>query len=341
MVYKGDPSHPGTCEIVAQAIAAALHETGQPAGVFSMVQANTPAAGVALVQHPAIKAVGFTGSYRCGKALFDLAMARAEPIPFYGELGSLNPVFVLPAALAARGADLGAAWAGSLTLEAGQLCTKPGMVILPENTGAGAFKTAALAALRATAPQQMRDADTARAYGEGVARLGGAGLDRLLGAQHSAARAVAPAVFEVAATDWLARPDLAQEVFGPAGVLIRTATDAERLAVAKALQGQLTATLLMDEADMAAARALLGVLEHKAGRVLANGFPTEVEVADAVVHGGPFPASTSFGAASGGSMAIRRFLRPVCYQNIPEALLPPDLRGRSQAGCAGVGGRRP
>lgn len=327
VVYKGHPGHPGTCEIVSQAIDAAIKATGMPAGVFSMVQSNTNEAGGALVQHPAIKAVGFTGSFGGGKALFDLAMARPEPIPFFGELGSLNPVFVMPAALSARGGDIGAGWAGSLTMGVGQFCTNPGLVILPDTEGAEAFKSAAIAALNATAPQVMLTDGTATAYAAGVEFLSGAGLDRLTDAQACATREAAPAVFEVSAADWLARPELAVEVFGPTGILIRTTTPDEAMAVAQGLHGQLTATLQLDDGDIEAAKPLVPVLESKAGRVMVNGFPTGVEVADAMVHGGPFPASTNFGATSVGTMAIRRFLRPVSYQNMPEALLPADLQG--------------
>ncbi len=327
VVYKGHPGHPGTCELVAQAIAAAIEATGMPKGVFSMVQSNTNEAGAALVQHPGIKAVGFTGSFGGGKALFDLAMARPEPIPFFGELGSLNPVFVLPAALTARGAAMGEGWAQSLTMGVGQFCTNPALVLLPEGPDGDAFVDAAVRLLNETAPQPMLTGGTASAYAKGVEMLSGAGLDRLTGAQTCSSREGAPAVFQVKAADWLARPELAREVFGPAGILIRTASPEEMLKVAQVFHGQLTATLLMDDADIEAAKPLLPVLETKAGRVLANAFPTGVEVADAMVHGGPFPASTNFGATSVGTMAIRRFLRPVCYQNLPEALLPADLQG--------------
>ncbi|MBE3638598.1 aldehyde dehydrogenase (NADP(+)) [Mangrovicoccus algicola] len=326
VVYKGHPGHPGTCELVAGAIDAAIRATGMPAGVFSMVQSNTNEAGGALVQHPAIRAVGFTGSFGGGKALFDLAMARPEPIPFFGELGSLNPVFVMPAALAARGAAMGEGWAQSLTMGVGQFCTNPGIVVLPEGPEGDAFLAAAAGLLNETVAQPMLTGGTAAAYAQGVETLSGAGLDRLTAAQACGPREGAPAVFQASAADWLARPDLAREVFGPAAIVIRTAAPAEMLKVAQGLHGQLTATLLMEDADIEAARPLMPVLESKAGRVLANAFPTGVEVADAMVHGGPFPASTNFGATSVGTMAIRRFLRPVCYQNLPAALLPGDLQ---------------
>lgn len=327
VVVKGHPGHPGTGEIVAQAIAAAIARCGMPAGTFGLVQSNGNAAGTALVTHPLIRAVGFTGSFRGGKALFDLASARPEPIPFFGELGSINPVFVLPAALAARGAELGAGWAGSLTMGVGQFCTNPGVVLLPEGDAGDAFAAAAQAALAGVGAQLMLNDGIARAYAGGVAQTAAVpGVSVLVPPAEAPPRCGSPAVFQVRAADWRARPELADEMFGPAGILIRVKDAAEMVEIAREFHGQLTATLLMDAADTEAAAALLPVLERKAGRILANGFPTGVEVADAMVHGGPFPASTNFGATSVGTLSIRRFLRPVCYQNLPAALLPDDLR---------------
>ncbi|OAN73428.1 2,5-dioxovalerate dehydrogenase [Sulfitobacter sp. EhC04] len=325
VVYKGHPGHPATGELVAQAIAAAIEKTGMPKGTFGFVQSNTNEAGEALVKHPLIRAIGFTGSFRGGKALFDLAMARPEPIPFYGELGSINPVFVMPAALKARAADTGAAWAGSLTMGVGQFCTNPGVVVLPQGAGGDAFRDAAIKALAEVGPQPMLTTGTAKGYAAAVQETAKS-ANRLTEAATAPDRCGLPAVFEVTGADWLANPALAEEMFGPAAILIRTASPAETLDIARSFNGQLTVTLQIEEGDTDAARALMPVLERMAGRVLANGFPTGVEVADAMVHGGPFPASTNFGATSVGSLGIRRFLRPVSFQNIPAALLPSDLR---------------
>lgn len=327
VIYKGHPGHPGTGEIVARAIAAAIEQTGMPEGTFALVQSNSNEAGTALVTHPLIRAVGFTGSFRGGKALFDLACSREDPIPFFGELSAINPVFVLPQALSARGTAIAEVWAASLAMGAGQFCTNPGILILLDGDGAEAFARSAAAALSRTGPQVMLAEGTASAYKAGVTRLSEApGITPLLEAAPAAPRCGTPALFEVPGETWLATPALAQEVFGPSGILI-CARDAEEMrAIADSLEGQLTATLQMDEGDVEAARPLMPILERKAGRILANGFPTGVEVADAMVHSGPFPASTNFGATSVGTMAIRRWLRPVCYQNIPEALLPDDLR---------------
>ncbi|SDY30294.1 aldehyde dehydrogenase (NADP(+)) [Citreimonas salinaria] len=327
VVYKGHPGHPGVGELVAQAIAAAIEKTGIPAGVFGLVQSNSTEAGAALVTHPLTRAIGFTGSFRGGKALFDLAMARDEPIPFFGELGSINPVFVLPRAQAARGAEVGSAWAASLTMGVGQFCTNPGVVVLQDGPGADAFVEAAGAALSDVAPQPMLTSGVAEGYRSGVATAGGIEGVRTHVRIEGEGRHGGPAMFEVTGAEWLANPALEQEVFGPAGIVVRAADGAEARAIAQGIDGQLTATLQMDDADTDEAKALVPILERKAGRVLVNGFPTGVEVAEAMVHGGPFPASTNFGATSVGTLAIRRFLRPVCYQNMPEALLPEDLRG--------------
>jgi len=324
VVYRGHPAHPGTGEIVAQAIAAAIANTGMPAGTFGFVQSNTTEAGAALVTHPLTRAVGFTGSFRGGKALFDLAMSREEPIPLYGELGSINPVFVMPAALSARGEAIATGWVGSLTNGVGQFCTNPGILILPAGPEGDAFVATAKAALGEVAPQTMLTEGMAEGYRSAVAAAAG-GATTLLRADCTG-REGAPALFEVSGADWLAHPELAQEMFGPAGIVIRTGSAAQVQEIARALDGQLSATLQMDPGDTEAAKTLMPVLERKAGRVIANGFPTGVEVADAMVHGGPFPATTNFGATSVGTLAIRRFLRPVCYQNIPADLLPADLR---------------
>ncbi|PYE85514.1 aldehyde dehydrogenase (NADP(+)) [Pseudoroseicyclus aestuarii] len=325
VVVKGHGAHPGTAEIVAEAIHAAIEKTGMPKGVFSLVQGGDRLVGQALVQHPLIKAVGFTGSLGGGRALFDLCAQRAEPIPFFGELGSVNPMFVLPEAAKARGTQLGQGWAGSLCMGAGQFCTNPGIAVVIEGPEADAMIDAARAALAETGSQVMLTEGIAGAYAEGAAQIAGqSGVEALLTSDHGP-REARPFLFRVSAKDWLNNHSLTEEVFGPLGLVVTVKDEAEMLKVAKSFEGQLTATVQMDDADAAQARRLLPVLERKAGRVLANGFPTGVEVCDTMVHGGPYPASTNFGATSVGTMAIRRFLRPVCYQNLPAALLPKDL----------------
>ena len=327
VVVKGHGAHPGTGEIIAQAILAAVERCGLPKGVFSLIQGGNRSVGQTLVQHPLITAVGFTGSLAGGRALFDLCMARPDPIPFYGELGSVNPMFLLPEALSARAASLGSGWAGSLTMGAGQFCTNPGIAVVQDGPDADSFIESARAALSEQGAQVMLTDGIAEAYTSGAQALAGeAGVQSLLTSMCDR-REAKPFLFKVAAADWLGNHALSEEVFGPLGLVVVAKDGAELEQVARSFDGQLTATLHMDDGDAALARRLLPVLERKAGRVLANGFPTGVEVCDTMIHGGPYPASTNFGATSVGTLSIRRFLRPVCFQNIPEALLPEDLAG--------------
>ncbi|NOD85319.1 aldehyde dehydrogenase (NADP(+)) [Ruegeria sp. HKCCD6119] len=322
VVVKGHGAHPGTGEIIAEAILAAIRRCNIHPGVFSLIQDGGPAVGSALVQHPLIKAVGFTGSLAGGRALFDLCAARPEPIPFFGELGSVNPMFILDAALANRCEDIAKGWAGSLTMGAGQFCTNPGVVVMPAGEATDRFAEITQAALTAVPAQTMLTDGIAKAYRNGQTRVAEtAGVQEVL-ASTCDQRNATPFLYRTSAATWLANTSLAEEVFGPLGIIVTAETPDEMYDVASGLHGQLTCTLHMDEADMGMARSLLPILERKAGRVLANGFPTGVEVCDSMVHGGPYPASTNFGATSVGTLSIRRFLRPVCYQNLPDALLP-------------------
>ncbi|SLN60059.1 NADP-dependent fatty aldehyde dehydrogenase [Aquimixticola soesokkakensis] len=325
VVVKGHEAHPATGEIVAEAITAAIAKCGLPAGIFSFVQGGSIEVGSALVQHPLITAVGFTGSLGAGRALFDLCAARPTPIPFFGELGSVNPMFLLPQAVKARGAQIGAGWANSLTMGVGQFCTNPGIAVVLADQAQTVIE-AARGALEPVGAQVMLSEGIAQSYRKGVETIAkGTGVHAAL-TTSCTAREAAPNLFVVCAADWLADADLAHEVFGPLGLLITVESIDEMVALARSFEGQLTTTLHMDDGDTALAQRLLPVLERKAGRLMVNGFPTGVEVADTMVHGGPYPASTNFGATSVGTMAIRRFLRPVCYQNLPAALLPEDLR---------------
>ena len=321
VIFKGHSAHPGTGELVAEAFSAAVKACGLPAGTFSFLQSAGNEVGAALVQHPLIKAVGFTGSLKGGRALFDLCAARPEPIPFFGELGSVNPMFLLPNAAQTRGEALGQAWAGSLTMGAGQFCTNPGIVVTLAGQEAS-FEASAIAALKEAAPQAMLTDGIASAYKDGKQAFDQhSGVECLLSTA-SEGRAASPNVYKTSAANLMAQPALSEEVFGPLGLIVVADTFEQMQDLAKSLEGQLTCSLLMNDADLEQAQSLMPILERKAGRILANGFPTGVEVADAMVHGGPYPASTNFGATSVGTMAIRRFLRPVCYQNLPTSLVP-------------------
>ena len=325
VVVKGHSAHPGTGEVVAQAIHAAIAACSMPAGTFSFIQGGKRDVGTSLVQHPLIKAVGFTGSLGGGRALFDLCASRPEPIPFFGELGSVNPMFLMAHAVSARGAEIAKGWAGSLTMGAGQFCTNPGIAVVLEGPEGDAFRDAANEALAGIAAQTMLTDGIADAYRSGVRRVQGSqGVREILGTTCNT-REAAPYLFETTGEAWLANEELGEEVFGPLGIIVRVKDMDGMRAIAKSIQGQLTCTLHMDDADTAEARTLVPIIERKAGRLLANGFPTGVEVCDAMVHGGPYPASTNFGATSVGTMAIRRWLRPVCYQNMPSGILPADL----------------
>ncbi|WP_367716733.1 aldehyde dehydrogenase (NADP(+)) [Nitratireductor sp. GISD-1A_MAKvit] len=326
VVVKGHEAHPGTGEIVAEAIRAAIEKCDMPVGVFSLVQGGDRSVGQALVQHPLIKAVGFTGSLAGGRALFDLCAARPEPIPFFGELGSVNPMLVLPRALEARGEEIGRGWAASLTMGAGQFCTNPGIAVAIDGEATDRFVQAAAEALKQVDAQVMLTDGIARSFNAGREMIAQSDAVRPVMVAEAEGRQASPALFETSAANFLENPQLHHEVFGPLGLLVRAASAKEIEAIARALEGQLTVTLQMDDADIAVAQALRPVLERKAGRLLVNGFPTGVEVVDSMVHGGPYPASTNFGATSVGTLSIRRFLRPVCYQNMPAALLPEDAR---------------
>ncbi|MEP0235784.1 MULTISPECIES: aldehyde dehydrogenase (NADP(+)) [Roseibium] len=323
VVVKGHSAHPGVGDIVAQAILAAIKQCDIHPGVFSQIQGGNRAVGSALVQHPLIKAVGFTGSLGGGRALFDLCAGRPEPIPFFGELGSVNPVFVLDHALKNRGSDIAAGWAGSLTMGAGQFCTNPGIVVVQSGAEAEAFIKTAIEKLSEIGPQVMLTDGIASAYHAGAAAMADAATSLL--SPNCSGRSAEPVLLRATADEFLAKKGLMHEVFGPLGLIVTVKDEQERLSIARALEGQLTCTLLMDDEDTKSGQALVPVLERKAGRLLVNGFPTGVEVSDTMVHGGPYPASTNFGATSVGTLAIRRFLRPVCYQNMPESLLPSDL----------------
>ncbi|MBE0452554.1 MAG: aldehyde dehydrogenase (NADP(+)) [Roseovarius sp.] len=327
VVVKGHSAHPGTGEIVAEAVLAAIARTGMPQGVFSLIQGGARDVGQALVQHPLIRAVGFTGSLAGGRALFDLCAQREEPIPFFGELGSVNPMFLLPQAVAARGPDIGTGWAASLAMGAGQFCTNPGIAVVEAGPAGDAFVAAAAEALSGEAAQCMLTVGIAQAYKSAKARFEQRQTVKPVLVTDSEGRHARPNLYETDATTFLQDHTLREEVFGPLGLVVRVSGPDEMEHLARGFSGQLTCTIHMDSGDTALARHLMPILERKAGRVLVNGFPTGVEVCDAMVHGGPYPASTNFGATSVGTLSIRRFLRPVCYQNMPDALLPDDLAG--------------
>ncbi|SDD75981.1 aldehyde dehydrogenase (NADP(+)) [Glycomyces harbinensis] len=322
VIVKAHEAHAETSALVGEAIRAAVAAAGLPEGVFGLLFGPGRTLGQALVAHRAIKAVGFTGSRAAGLAIAATAAARPEPIPVYAEMSSVNPVFVLPGALAARPAELARGLVASATLGAGQFCTNPGLVFIPESDGRDAFLDTAAADLEASAAQPMLTPAIRESYLEGVERLAAVPGVRVLA---RGGGDPAPALLHTDGATFLAEPSLREEVFGSA-TLIVTAGPAELDAILDALEGQLTATVQASPDDRAAAARLLPRLELMAGRIVFGGWPTGVEVGPATVHGGPFPATTDSRSTSVGTLAIDRFLRPVAYQDAPAELLPPELR---------------
>jgi 2,5-dioxopentanoate dehydrogenase len=305
-----------------------------PNGTYSHLAGPSNNLGAALVTDARIKAVGFTGSRNGGLALAKLAAARPEPIPVYAEMSSINPVILLSGALHTRAEKIATGFATSLTMGTGQFCTNPGLILAIDGPDLDRFLAAASEALAKAPAGQMLSAAICTTYHSGVARLRGHRKLTQLGSgmAPAAGNLASAALFAVAATDFLADASLAQEVFGPSSLVIRCRDVTELTAVLSGLEGQLTATLHLDAADHPAAARLLPILERKVGRILVNGWPTGVEVCHAMVHGGPYPATSDSRVTSVGSLAIDRFLRPVCYQDLPEGLLPPELRNEASPG---------
>ncbi|NNC22786.1 aldehyde dehydrogenase (NADP(+)) [Salinisphaera sp. USBA-960] len=331
IVVKAHPGHMVTAELVADALTAAVDKTGMPAGTFNLIFGDR--VGAQLVQEPAIKAVGFTGSQQGGRALFDLAAARPEPIPVFAEMSSVNPMFMLPAALETRGAEIAENLAGSVSVGAGQFCTGPGVVIGIKSPAMDSFVDELGKHLTDKPGQVMLNQGLLANYQHGVARLND--LDGVTEA------ATGPAASNEAAARLFtadkarlfdADKPLMDEVFGPSTVVIEVDDAAELARAAEVINGQLTATITGNDTDIDAHGELVDMLSQRAGRVLFNGFPTGVAVNDAIVHGGPHPATTDARGTSVGTLAIERFLRPVCYQNAPAAVLPKPLQDTNPLG---------
>ncbi len=326
VVVKGHPAHPGTSVMVAQAIVEAVQACGFPAGTFSMLSGPGHEIGTALTADPRIMAVGFTGSRAGGLALMQVAANRPVPIPVYAEMSSINPVLLFPAALGERAETLAEGFVGSLTMGAGQFCTNPGLVIAVVGAGLDRFVETAAHTLGQAPSAVMLTPGIRNSYQKGVetlADLTSVGILARGQAQEGQGQA---ALFTIKATDFLATPQAAHEVFGASSLVVVCEDFAEVRRVLEGLEGQLTATLHLSQADHEIAAPLIPLLERKAGRLLVNGWPTGVEVSHAMVHGGPYPATSDGMSTSVGTLAIQRFLRPVCYQAFPESLLPDVLK---------------
>ena len=335
VVVKAHSAHPGTSELVGRAIQKAVKQCGLPEGVFSMLFGSGSSVGSALVADPRIKAVGFTGSRSGGTALMKIAANRPEPIPVHAEMSSINPVFLLPGAMRKRAEAIGKGFVGSLTMGAGQFCTNPGLVLGVENDTLKTFLNASRTALEASGAQTMLTPGIYKAYEEGVSRL--STNNRVETVAEGKPAEGGPfqgraALFTTTAQHFNEDETLLEEVFGASSLVVRCPDVETMIAAAEKLEGQLTATILMEPEDLELARKLVPVLERKVGRILVNGYPTGVEVGHAMVHGGPFPSTSDSRTTSVGSLAIRRFLRPVCYQDFPQDLLPEALRDGNPLG---------
>lgn len=328
VIVKAHSAHPGTSELVGRAIQMAIKKCALPEGVFSLLFGAGADVGGSLVAHPSIKAVGFTGSRSGGVALMNIAANRPEPIPVYAEMSSINPVFVMPHKLAQQAKSVATGFVASLAMGAGQFCTNPGMLVLLEGDGADDFLAQVTAETEALATQTMLTPGIYQAYCDGVSALiANDNVTLLSKAQPSDAPNQCQAhVFMTEATAFLGDKSLENEVFGSNSLIIKCQTIDEYRAVAEHLEGQLTVTIQMTEEDVGVVATLLPILERKAGRLLCNGYPTGVEVCHSMVHGGPFPATSDSRSTSVGSAAIDRFVRPVCYQDFPAALLPVSVQ---------------
>ncbi|WP_324675047.1 aldehyde dehydrogenase (NADP(+)) [Hymenobacter sp. GOD-10R] len=331
VVYKAHPAHPRTSVLVAEAIAKAAQQCNLPAAVFQHVVGGTQV-GTELVQHPAVRAVAFTGSYGAGKALFDLATRRDVPIPVYAEMGSVNPLFILPEKLASDPTGLAQQAAQSVLLGAGQFCTCPGLVFVPADEAAEAFVDSLGETLSSATATHMLHAGIADNYYQNLSSL----------LQHANVHALVQpethtlegraGLARTSAAQWIQNAALQEEVFGPFTLVVTYQDEAELLAAANALHGQLTCTLWGTAAELAQAEPVADALREKCGRLLFAGVPTGVEVSHAMTHGGPFPATTDPRSTSVGSYAIKRFARPVTFQSAPAELLPPELRNENPTG---------
>jgi len=334
VIVKAHESHPGTNELIATAILKAAQQCGLPDGVFSSLTGAGPALGQQLVKHPGIRAIGFTGSFKAGTAIFDAVTQRPEPIPVYAEMGSVNPVLLLPAKLAASGAAVAKQYAQSITLGTGQFCTNPGLLIALADEATTAFAAALQQELSAIAAGTMLNPGICYHYYENREQLSRRkGVETLLAGDAGAAQTKgSPALYRVQAKDFIASDELQQEVFGPAALLVVCEDDAELQTVLTQLHGQLTGTIMAETADLQRFSDAITVLTEKVGRVIFNNVPTGVEPGYAMHHGGPFPATTDIRSTSVGASAIVRFARPLCYQDWPPHLLPEALKDENPLG---------
>jgi alpha-ketoglutaric semialdehyde dehydrogenase len=328
VVFKAHPAHPGTCEMIAMAINNAIVKTKMPHGIFSMVHGASVEVGLAIVKHPLIKAIGFTGSYRGGKAIFDEAHRREVPIPVYAEMGSTNPVFILPGALKEKNEIIARDLATSVTQGVGQFCTNPGLVLVEKSEYSTTFGNQLSKSMSESSSGVMLTKAIQHNFTKGLDKLksiSGVTVTSRGKEEGSGYRGVA-ALLQTSSSHFLKDHELEEEVFGPSTLLITAENRDQLIQSARKLKGHLTATVHGTEKDLEDYADLISILEQKVGRIIFNGYPTGVEVCDSMVHGGPFPATTDSRSTSVGTAAIFRFARPVCYQGFPNSMLPAELQ---------------
>lgn len=337
VVVKGHPAHPGTCEMLGRAVLNALHKVGLPAGCFSLLHGKGNDIGTTLVKHPITQAVGFTGSLRGGRALMDVAAARPHPIPVYAEMGSVNPVFVLPGALKERASKIAEAYIGSVTMGVGQFCTNPAIVLGLKSDGLQQFISNAAAMATKVAPQTMLHRGICEAYQAGTAVWRTINGLELAGQSETApaetASQAACRIFTTTIDVLEGNSELNREVFGPCSIITECPGLDDMLRYANSLEGQLTATIHGTVDDLREFAPLVRALEKKVGRIIFNGFPTGIEVCPSMHHGGPYPAASHSFFTSIGTASIYRFVRPVCYQGFPEEALPELLQDANPRGA--------
>lgn len=336
VIIKAHPGHPGTCELAARAILRAAASTRMPEGVFSLLHGKSNEVGTNLVSHPGITAAAFTGSLGGGRALFNVANSRPVPIPFYAEMGSVNPVFILPGALRARTSRIAEGFVAALTAGVGQFCTNPGLVLGLESDEWSNFSELAREKVTAFPPATMLHAGIHGAYQTGIAELLKRESVELLGRSASEADPAkceaAAYLFRTTQKGLMGDPSLFNELFGPVSTLVSCGDPSDMIAVAEKLEGSLSATIHGTESDLAEYRDLVTVLQRKAGRLIFNGYPVGIEVCHSMHHGGPYPATTHSHFTSIGTRAVSRFVRPVCYQDWPDAMLPMELQNSNPRG---------
>ncbi|MFT5820895.1 MAG: alpha-ketoglutaric semialdehyde dehydrogenase [Crocinitomix sp.] len=333
VVVKAHPAHPGTSQLIADAVYKAVARTGMPNNIYQHVHGAGFELAQGLVKHPLTKAVGFTGSFKGGKALYDIANERDEPIPVFAEMGSVNPVLFFPLALKNQAELWGNTYAGSITLGSGQFCTNPGLIIALASEDLDVFKEAMSKTLGTIASQQMLNDGISKAYNEGKSKLETDGIVEIIYAKNEDnSRLGGPCIATASGATFLQNTELQKELFGPYSLIVACKDEAEMLAVIHSLEGQLTGTMIIDKDELSNFSEHFIALKSVVGRVIFNGVPTGVEVATAMNHGGPFPATTDSRYSAVGADAIKRFARPVSYQNCPPSLLPIALQNKNAQG---------